>query len=102
MSDNSSLLIKPERPSLFAPVALIALVLVGMLGSDIYHGYRQHHALGDQVLAIKKSVTDARKVRDQFDALVRGVAELAGNGNDNAAAIVASLEKAGVKFKSSP
>ena len=88
------------RRSIFLPLALIAAALFGSLVSDIYQESRRHTVLVDRNTQLDSSMTDSHNVRNQFDVLVSGLAELARSGNGNAAALLSRLEQRGVTLKS--
>ena len=48
------------------------------------------------------TTTAAHKAEDQLNTLAKGTQALANNGNANAAAVVAVLQRNGIKIKSNP
>ena len=89
---------EPPKRNIFLPIVLIALTVLGMMVSEIYQGYRHKVVLSERLGQLEGSVQDAHNVRKQFEVLVKGTAELASGGNQNAALIVARLNEAGVEF----
>ena len=100
MSESGPRPVARPRRSIFFPLAMIALALLGSLVSDIYQESRRHAVLVARSAQLDTSMADARNVRNQFDVLVTGLADLARSGNANALAILGRLEQAGVSFSS--
>lgn len=86
----------PAKRSIFLPLLLLAVAVVGMVLGDLYQGMQRRAALAERISSLESSVADAEKVRKQFDTLAKGVARLASAGNSNAQMVMAQLNKAGV------
>jgi hypothetical protein len=86
----------PATTSAFMPVLILGLV---MLAWFIFQAFqmRSERAMLQEVLTNQeRQMQEAKKVREAFDALVRGTAELAGSGNPSAQLIVNDLKSHGV------
>ncbi len=97
MSDNVAKNGLRQRRSIFLPLLLVVITVLGNFVNDIAQGLQRRAALAERLVVLEQSVADAQKVRSQFDTLVKGLAALANSGNANAATIMAQLAKAGVK-----
>lgn len=78
---------------------MIAVALLGSLGSDIYQESRRYSVLTDRNAQLDALMRDSRNVRNQFNVLVEGLAQLKGAGNRHAADLLARLEHADVTSK---
>lgn len=86
-----------SRQSVLPPLILLSVSLVGglaILATQLVH---TNSKLDHRTSALEKSYGDAKKVRGQFDTLVKGVMSLAEGGDADARRILDALKKSGVK-----
>jgi hypothetical protein len=83
------------------PLLLLAIALTGSLATKTSELLKTNSALATRDQALEKPYADAQKVRGQFDALVKGTALLAEQGNPHARKLLDALEKAGVNVRRS-
>jgi hypothetical protein len=87
---------KQSGRSAFEPVFLIAVALLATVIFQSSQLIRDNQRLKSLKLGQDKSLSEARNVRKQFDSIAQGTAELAAQGNQNAAILLKELEKIGV------
>jgi hypothetical protein len=86
--------------SLFAPLFLIVASVIAMAGFQTYQLWANEQKLETLRLGQEGGMEESRRVRAQLQAIARGTAELAADGNENAKRVVDSLESQG--FSLSP
>ena len=82
--------------SAFVPVLILGLVMLAWFVFQAVEMRSERASMREVMLTQDKQMQEAKQVRDAFDSLVRGTAELAGNGNANAQLIVDDLKRHGV------
>lgn len=80
---------------------VIALALVTQQCVSAWDRVQQRHALRDRLAAQAPLLEDTQAVREQLRGLLLETRALAQSGNSNASALVASLERQGVRFTGS-
>ena len=85
-----------QEPSLLVPVFLTIIAVVLMFGFQTYTLMQERQALEANRDAQATPFTESQNLRNQFEAIASGAAQLADEGNPNASAIVAALARAGV------
>lgn len=78
--------------SVFVPVLFVALTLLFMAGFQSYHLVQQKGNLANLKSGQDRPLEESRKVRTQFNSIARGTAQLASQGNRNAAALLEQLK----------
>ncbi len=80
----------------FVPLLLLALALVSMTAFQTLQLQRERVRTQHRLTRLEQALKDAAKVHKQLDAIARGVALLARQGNANARQTVAQLRRLGV------
>jgi len=87
-----------EQYSLYLPLLGLAITVLMLIVFQTVQLSSERSA----ILTVKgnqdAAVAESQKVRDQFESISKGVAQLASKGNPNAVQIVNQLEKRGVKI----
>jgi len=86
-----------DRSGMWASLAL-ALALCLVLGSSLIDLLRSNAALAKIDMEQAARVAVLHKAEAQLNSLARGVQKLAADGNPNAAEIVATLQRNGVRI----
>ena len=89
------------KRSLFSshlPLTLAIVTLFVMIGFQTLQLLREWQSLHETKDGQVAAYSEARNIRIQFEAIANGTANLAQSGNQNASAIVAALNEAGVTF----
>lgn len=81
---------------LLLPVALVVLASVVWTGFQTIQLVRERETLRTIRTNQETPVQEATKLRTQLDAIARGTAELANQGNPNAKTIISELQKRGI------
>jgi hypothetical protein len=90
---------EPDREfTAFVPMLLITLLLIGILGVQLNERVAQQKLLEELIAGQAEPLEESRRMREQFQGLVAGTAQLAAAGNDAARRIQSDLERAGVRF----
>lgn len=87
---------EPNRSSVFIPVLLIALAVVVWSGFQSIQLFQERSNLANLRTSQDAMFQNARKMRDQLDALAAGTQKLANSGNKNAQAVVNALAQRGI------
>jgi hypothetical protein len=89
---------EPTTISAFAPILILALVMLAWFGFQATLLRAERDALRDLVTnqAQVKRADDAKKLLDSLDSIARGTQQLADGGNANARLIVEELKKRGI------
>jgi len=82
----------------FVPLLLVTLLLVGILGVQLNERLAQQQLLEELIAGQAEPLQESVRMREQFQGLVTGTAQLAAAGNESAQRIQADLERAGVRF----
>lgn len=100
MSENTAAPRRPARQKtdtlLELPLCVVVVAFILMLGFQTNQLVMEQQALQQSWDNQTKAHAEAVKLRGQFEAIASGAAKLADSGNQNASAIVAALNKAGV------
>ncbi len=94
--------IQPAGPGLLVPVALAVLTLFIWTGFQAIQLVRERETLIKIRSNQENPVQEATKLRAQLDSILRGTSELANQGNPNAKAIIAELQKRGITINLKP
>jgi hypothetical protein len=86
----------PASTSAFMPVLILGLVMLAWFVFQAFQMRSERAMMHEVLLNQEKQMQEAKKVRDAFDSLVRGTADLAGTGNPSARMIVDDLKSHGV------
>lgn len=82
----------------FIPLLLVTLLLVGILGVQLNERLAQQQLLEELIAGQAEPLAESIRMRQQFQGLVTGTAQLAAAGNQAALRIQSDLERAGVRF----
>ena len=82
--------------SAFVPVLVLALVMLGWFVFQAIQMRAERAQMRDVMITQEKQMQESKKLRDSFNALIRGTAQLAEAGNPGARLIVDDLKKHGV------
>lgn len=82
----------------FVPLLLVILTLGIMVGFQSIQLMRERQLLHSRIENQDAPLEEARKVRTQFEAVVKNTYQLAEQGNQNAAAVIERLKQAGVNI----
>lgn len=82
--------------SLFLPVLLIALSLLAMTGFQTWQLLQQQANLETLRVNQEPAVQESQRIRAQLQAISRGTADLAKQGNENAQFVIDELAKQGI------
>jgi hypothetical protein len=94
---------EPDREfSVFVPLLLVILLLIGILGVQLNERIVQQGLLEELIAGQAEPLEESRRMREQFQGLVAGTARLAAAGNESARRIQSDLERAGVRFTPDP
>jgi len=94
---------EPEREfNVFVPLLLITLLLIGIVSVQLNERLAQQTLLEELIAGQAGPLEESRRMRQQFQGLVAGTAQLASAGNEAARRIQADLERAGVRFTPDP
>src|SRR5437868_14996769 len=85
-----------EIQNLRGQLTLVSLVFFLMLGFQTVELIRDRIALVDAGRGQEPTVQQSQKVRQQLDAIARGVARLGDEGDENAKAIIDDLRRQGI------
>ena len=88
--------------SAFLPILLVILVLLAIVGTQVYERLGQRATLGTLIADQQTPLEESRRMREQFQGLVSGVSQLAAQGNANAQRIQADLQRVGVNVGATP
>lgn len=99
MSDNQVGKPGNGRYSVFLPALLIAAALVATLGTQTADVMREKVLLNTAVKNQTEPMAKAEQVRQQFQKVVGGTAELAKGGNRNAQTFIDQLKAQGINVK---
>ena len=86
--------------SVFAPLLLAGLAVLGWLGFQTWQFYVERQALQAAYESQQQTVDSSAKLRASLDALAADTQRLADSGNPNARALVDELKKRGVTINS--
>lgn len=78
------------------PMCIVVIAFIIMVGFQTNQLVIEQERLQQNWDSQTTAHADAEKLRSQFEAIASGAAKLADAGNQNASAIVAALNKAGV------
>lgn len=81
------------------PLLFVMLAFTIMVAFQALQLWQERERLTATLSALEQPFQDAGLVRDQFESVANGTATLARSGNDNAAAILAELNRAGVTIR---
>ena len=94
--------VRESAYSSFLPVLLVILVLLAIVGTQVYERLGQRETLSTLVADQQEPLEESRRMRDQFEGLVSGVSRLAAQDNANAQRIQADLQRVGVNVGATP
>ena len=86
----------PARSSVFVPVLLMALAIVGWLAFQGAQLLRERQQLNELQTGLASQADAATTLRASLDAVATATAKLASEGNESARVIVEELRKRGV------
>lgn len=86
----------PAAPSLFVPMLLATLALLGWLGFQTVQLAKERDALQAAYASQQLTVDNAAKLRASLDAIAADTQRLADSGNPNAKLLVDELRKRGI------
>lgn len=92
----------PAQQSLFLPMLLASLALVGWLGFQTMQLVNEREALQAAYASQQQTVDNAAKLRASLDALAADTQRLADSGNPNAKLLVDELRKRGITISTTP
>jgi hypothetical protein len=87
---------QPAAPSLFVPVLLATLALLGWLVFQTLQLAKEREALQSAFASQQQTVDNAAKLRASLDAVAADTQRLADSGNPNAKLLVDELRKRGI------
>ncbi|MCU0922214.1 MAG: hypothetical protein MUF16_18110 [Burkholderiaceae bacterium] len=96
MSETGDAQTLSSRDALAIPVFLLVLALLLMTAFQLSDLLRDRTVLQQRLSELDKPLQEAAKVKGQVEAVARGVALLAQQGNAGAQAIVEQLRQAGI------
>lgn len=82
--------------TVFVPLLLMALALVGWFGAQLFDAYQQRQNLLAGHASQQQTVDNAGKLRQSLDALAADTQRMADTGNVYAALLVTELRKRGI------
>jgi hypothetical protein len=82
--------------SLFLPMALASLALLGWIGFQSFQLFKERDALQAAYASQQQTVENAAKLRASLDALAADTQRMADGGNVNAKLLVDELRKRGI------
>ena len=88
--------------SVFAPLLLGGLAVLGWLGFQTWQFYVERQALQAAYASQQQTVDSSAKLRASLDTLAADTQRLADSGNPNARALVDELKKRGVTISTTP
>ena len=89
-------------PSLFLPVLLASLALLGWSGFQSIQLFKERQALQAAYASQQQTVDNAAKLRASLDAIAADTQRLADSGNANAKLLVDELRKRGITISTAP
>ena len=90
------------QQSLFLPMLLASLALVGWLGFQTWQLYGERQALQAGYASQQQTVENSSKLRASLDAIAADTQRLADSGNPNAKILVDELRKRGITISTTP
>lgn len=85
-----------SRDSLAIPVFLLALALLLMTAFQLSDLLHNRDMLRQRLSELDKPLQESARIKAQVEAVARGAAQLAQQGNSNAQAILDQLRQAGI------
>ena len=83
-------------PELFPAVAILTVALLILAGFVLYQGILERSVLLVTLGAQEQPLQQSQRLKEQLDALARGTAKLAEQGNRGAQEVVNLLKKQGI------
>ena len=88
-----------QRHSPFLPLLLLALAMLVTLAFQCFVLISERETLTTTAERQNEPIEQAQRVRAQLQNLLGGAAQLAGQGNDNAAKLLAELKNRGINVR---
>jgi len=86
----------PTARSPFLPILLLALTLLALLVFQTVQLQRERNALVELSASQEKPLEESKRMRNQLGGIARDTANLAEQGNANAAKVIEELKKRGI------
>ncbi len=82
--------------NIFVLMIIVVLTLLFMAGMQTSELFRERSTLTNSKIGQDKRVEESQKVRSQFNSIAKDTAQLAAQGDQNAALLLKQLKKLGV------
>ncbi len=89
---------KPRDYSPGIPLLLTLVLLLSLVGADLYGRLQQRDALRSTIAQQQEALEESVQVRQQFDGLISGISRLAAGGNQVARQVQDELGRRGFRL----